>query len=125
MFTPDDSRVSVVDWQSLTVGLPSRDLAYFTATSMQPEMRRAMERELVSIYHRSLLGYGISGYDPETCWQDYRLGVPQSTLISGLGAAFTPAPNERAERMIVAMMSRGCQAIRDLNTLGLIREKSQ
>jgi aminoglycoside phosphotransferase (APT) family kinase protein len=124
LFTPDDSRVSIVDWQSLTVGLPARDLTYFTATSMQPELRREMERELVLIYHQSLRTYCVSGYDLETCWHDYRLGALQATLICGLGAAFTPAPNERAERMIVAMMSRACQAIRELESLELIRQKS-
>src|SRR5271163_541325 len=32
LFYPDASRVTVVDWQTLGVGLPARDLAYFTAT---------------------------------------------------------------------------------------------
>lgn len=34
LFDPDRTRVSVVDWQTLGVGLPARDLAYFTATSL-------------------------------------------------------------------------------------------
>jgi hypothetical protein len=46
-------------------------------------------------------------------------------MISGLALAFTPAPNERAARMVMAMMNRSCRAIRELGSLDLIREKSR
>ena len=39
LFDPDRTRVTVVDWQTLGVGLPARDLAYFTGH--QPASRRA------------------------------------------------------------------------------------
>ena len=39
LFDPDRTRVTVVDWQTLGVGLPARDLAYFTATSLDPDVR--------------------------------------------------------------------------------------
>ena len=39
LFSPDAAGVTVVDWQTLGVGLPARDLAYFTATSLKPELR--------------------------------------------------------------------------------------
>ena len=52
LFYPDASRVTVVDWQTLGVGLPARDLAYFTATSLKPELRSAIEKDLVDEYHR-------------------------------------------------------------------------
>ena len=40
---------------------------------------------LVDDYHRALLGYGVTGYDRETCWRDYRLGVPQAPADLGAG----------------------------------------
>src|SRR5262249_38107515 len=43
LFDPGRSRVSVVDWQTLGVGLPARDLAYFTATSLDSQLRSAIE----------------------------------------------------------------------------------
>ncbi|NKZ11380.1 aminoglycoside phosphotransferase family protein [Mycolicibacterium septicum DSM 44393] len=124
LFAPDDSAISVVDWQSVTVGLPGRDLGYFAATSLLPELRAEIERELVSVYHAALQSHGVAEYDEQDCWDDYRLGILQGTLISGLAAAFTPSPNERAERMLMAMMSRSCRAIRELGVLELIREMS-
>ncbi len=119
LFDPDRSRVSVVDWQTLGVGLPARDLAYFTATSLDSRLRAAIEEDLVDDYHRALLGYGVAGYDRQTCWRDYRLGVPQALLISALGFAFASS-TERGDDMMVTMLRRGCQAIRDLATLELI-----
>jgi hypothetical protein len=119
LFDPDRTRVSVVDWQTLGVGLPARDLAYFTATSLDSQLRSAIEKDLVDEYYRALLGYGVTGYDRETCWRDYRLGVPQALLISALGFAFAAA-TERGDDMVLAMLGRGCQAIRDLGTLELI-----
>jgi hypothetical protein len=119
LFDPDRTRVSVVDWQTLGVGLPTRDLAYFTATSLDSQLRSAIEKDLVDEYYRALLGYGVTDYDPETCWRDYRLGVPQALLISALGFAFAAA-TERGDDMVLAMLRRGCQAIRDLGTMELI-----
>ncbi|OBH24561.1 aminoglycoside phosphotransferase [Mycobacterium sp. E1715] len=119
LFDPDRTRVSVVDWQTLGVGLPARDLAYFTATSLNPQLRATIEEQLVGDYHRALAAGGVTGYDRETCWRDYRLGVLQAPLISALGFAFAAA-TERGDDMVLAMLARGCQAIRELGTLDLI-----
>jgi hypothetical protein len=121
LFYPDGAGVTVVDWQTLGVGLPARDLAYFTATSLRPELRASVEHGLVDEYHRALQGYGVTGYSRETCWRDYRLGVPQALLISALGFAFSTA-TDRGDDMVLTMLARGCQAIRDLGTLELVGE---
>ncbi|BBZ16688.1 phosphotransferase family protein [Mycolicibacterium gadium] len=119
LFDPDRTRITVVDWQTVGIGLPGRDLAYFTGTSLEPGLRADVERGLVEAYHQALLGYGISDYDAETCWRDYRLGAVQVPLLVALGTAFA-ATTDRGDDMMLAMLSRGCQAIRDLETLELI-----
>jgi len=119
LFDPDRTRITVVDWQTMGVGLPTRDLAYFTATSLAPDLRAKIERHLVARYHDTLWGYGVRGYDAETCWRDYRLGVVQAPLISALGFAFA-ASTERGDEMMLTMFHRGCRAIRELETLELI-----
>ena len=119
LFDPDRTRVTVVDWQTMGVGLPARDLAYFTATSLAPEVRAEIEQELVGRYHEALLGYGVTDYDADTCWRDYRLGVLQAPLLSSLGFAFA-ASTERGDEMMLTMFHRGCRAIRELETLELI-----
>lgn len=120
LYDPDRTRVTVVDWQTMGIGLPTRDLTYFTATSLAPEDRTAVERELVERYHAALLTHGVMDYDIETCWQDYRLGVFQAPLITVLGFAFA-ASTERGDEMVLTMLRRGCRAIRELEAIDLVR----
>ncbi|APE18299.1 phosphotransferase family protein [Mycolicibacterium pallens] len=115
----DGERVSVVDWQTLGVGLAGRDLAYFTGTSLEPALRAEAEKDLVAEYHRALLDTGVNDYDDAACWYDYVLGMVQVPLISALGCAFA-VETERGDDMMAAMLRRGCAAIRDLGTLELI-----
>lgn len=109
----------MVDWQTLGVGLPARDLAYFTSTSLDPDVRSQVEKDLVADYHRALSGYGVTDYDFDTCWRDYRLGVIQAPLITALGLAFASS-TERGDEMILTMLSRGCRAVRELGALDLV-----
>jgi hypothetical protein len=119
LFAPDFSAVTVVDWQTLAVGLPARDLAYFIGTSLKPDARGEMERSLVAQYHSALTGYGVDGYDLEQCWYDYRLGMLQIPLIATLGFAFSSS-TDRGDDMTLTMLQRGCRAIRELETLELV-----
>ena len=119
LFDPQRTRVTVVDWQTLAVGLPARDLSYFIATSLRPDERADRERALVAAYRRALAGY-VPDHDDETCWQDYRFGMLQVPMITTLGHAFSAA-TERGDEMALVMLQRGARAIRDLGTLELIR----
>ncbi len=122
MFSPDGS-VTVVDWQTISVGLPARDLAYFLSTSLGPEDRLGHERRLVAAYHHALLQHGVTDYSSDECWRDYRLGMLHSPLIATLGAAFSTT-TERGDAMMLVMLDRACTAIRELDTLALIDEES-
>ncbi|WP_308204337.1 phosphotransferase [Mycolicibacterium pyrenivorans] len=119
MFHPDRDSVTIVDWQTISVGLPGRDVAYFAASSLQTDARRATEESLIDHYHAALLQHGVTGYDRETCWHDYCIGMLQPPLISILGCA-TAAPTERGDAMFVHTLQRSCAALRDLKTLELI-----
>ena len=120
LFDPARTRVTVVDWQTLAVGLPARDLAYFLATSLLPADRAHHERRLVGRYAQALAQRGVGGYDEHTCWQDYRFGMLQVPLIATLGFAFSAA-TDRGDDMTLTMLERGSRAIRELGTLELVR----
>jgi aminoglycoside phosphotransferase (APT) family kinase protein len=105
--------VTVVDWQTLTVGLPGRDLAYWIATSVDPRTRRRIEGDAVSAYHSAL---GVDDYELATCEEDYRAGQLHTLLITTLGWAFT-TQTERGGDMMTVMARRACAAIRDLGVL--------
>ena len=110
--------VHVVDWQTLTVGLPGRDLGYFLGTSLRTEDRRASEAEVVAAYHRAL---GVDGYDLATCEEDYRIGFLQGPMITVLGAIFaTATPTAQSDEIFLAMAARSCAAIRDHDPMSLL-----
>jgi hypothetical protein len=118
MFPRTDGDVVAVDWQSVSVGPPGRDVAYFIATCFDAEERRKHEEQLVAAYHAELVRRGVEGYDVERCFDDYCAGHLQGPLITVLGAIYATAQrSESADRMFIAMATRTCAAIRDLGTL--------
>ncbi len=121
MFPPVGEGVVAVDWQTVTVGLPTRDLAYFLGTSLHVEQRRATEQRLVARYHEELLARGVEGYGPDRCFDDYRIGQLQGPMITVLGAMTATGERSRqADDMFIAMARRSCAAIRDLESLHLL-----
>ncbi|ADP81882.1 phosphotransferase [Pseudofrankia inefficax] len=113
--------VTAVDWQSLEVGFPGRDLAYFLSTALPPALRRTDQKALVGAYHEALVGYGVADYSLDDCFTDYRLGMPQGPLITVLGCMYSAsAPTERSDQMFLSMAANACAAIRDLGTLDLL-----
>jgi fructosamine-3-kinase len=121
MFGVAADDVVAVDWQTLSIGPPVRDVAYFLGTSVAEDTRRATEEALVAAYHGDLLERGVTGYDADRCFDDYRLGQLQGPLITMLGAIFaTAVRSDAADRMFMAMARRSCAAIRDLGSLDLL-----
>lgn len=120
LFPPDGAPgVLAVDWQTLSLALPARDLAYFTGTSLHVEQRRRLERDLVGAHHRALLAHGVTGYDAELAWEDYRFAQLQGPLVAVFGCAYGTR-TERGDAMFAAMVERSCTAIRDLGSLALV-----
>jgi aminoglycoside/choline kinase family phosphotransferase len=120
MFDPDGPGVSAVDWQTASTGPPVRDLAYFLGTSLTVDLRRVHERELVETYVAALQVRGVE-HPFERCFEDYRLGVMQGPMITVLGCIYATAEqSDAADGMFLAMATRSCAAIRDLQTLELL-----
>jgi hypothetical protein len=117
----DDGARDVValDWQTLSLGLPARDLSYLLATGLATDDRRRSEGDLVDAYHQALVDHGVTGYPAARCFDDYRFGALQGPAITVLGAAYG-ARTERGDEMFLAMAARSCQAVRDLGTLHLV-----
>jgi len=118
MFGPDGT-VAAVDWQTVSLGLPARDLAFLCATSLTVEARRAHEGEVVSAYWDALLAHGVADHPLDECLEDYRYALLQAPLIIVLGCAVA-APTERGDAMFLAMAARACAAIRDHDPFSLI-----
>ena len=51
------------------------------ALQWSPERRQRMEMNLLRRYHATLLTHGVTRYDWEDCWCDYRLSVIRQLFI--------------------------------------------
>lgn len=106
-------QITVVDWQSITLGSPLNDVAYFLGAGLMPELRREVEVGIVRGYHDKLVLSGITGFDWDQCWQAYRRGT-----FAGFGvtvvASMLVQRTERGDRMFIAMAQRHARHALDL-----------
>jgi hypothetical protein len=111
--TQSPPSIAAVDWQSLTLGNPLADVAYFLGAGLLPETRREVERNLVGEYHEGIVKAGVEGYDAERCWNDYRRGI-----FAGFAVTVVAAPlvqqTERGDEMFTAMARRHARHAIDL-----------
>ncbi len=124
MFPPAGNDVVAVDWQTVTLALPARDLSYFIATSLPADERRGAEESLVETYYDDLLQRGVEGYTADQCFDDYRFGQLQGPMITVLGTMTSQERSRSADEMFLAMASRSCAAVRDLGSLSLVEHAS-
>ena len=100
--------ITVVDWQSITLGAPLNDVAYFLGAGMDSEPRMAAEDGIVRDYYRALGATGVADYAWEECWQDYRRGA-----FAGFGvtviASMIVQRTDRGDQMFTTMARRHAQ----------------
>ena len=105
--------VTVVDWQTVTWGPATNDLAYFLGASLPTELRRAHFDELLQTYFDELGGRGPATVD------EVREGVRRHTF---LGILMTIVPSvlveqtERGDEMFMTMFARHCELALDLDS---------
>ena len=104
--------ITVVDWQSITLGNPMTDVAYFIGAGLLPETRRQHERAIVQSYHEQLAARGIE-YDRDTCWSDYRKATFAGFAVTVI-ASMLVQQTERGDTMFAAMAQRHSQHAIDL-----------
>lgn len=109
-----DRPVTVVDWQTVAVRNPVTDMSYLLGTSVEPEVRREIERPTLEVYHAQLLSRGVDNYSFEACWDDYRRQSPHSLLLTVMGSMLTVQTN-RGDDMFMAMLRRSSEQIADLD----------
>ena len=104
--------ITTVDWQSVRVGKPLQDVAFFIGSALEPDVRRAVELDILRDYHEALLANGVSGYDWSTCLRDYRKGIFAGFGISVISPVLV-VRTERGDRMFTTMASRYAQMALD------------
>ena len=98
-------KISVVDWQSITLGSPLGDVAYFLGAGLVPEERRRVEGDIVRAYHAKLGAAGIHGYPWTQCWNDYRCGSFAGFSVTVI-ASMLVQQTARGDEMFTTMARR-------------------
>jgi len=111
--------LAVVDWQTVATGHPLADVSYFLGAGLLPAERRVHERLLVWQYHEAITAAGVTGYDFESCFRDYRR-FSFSGLVMAVIASMLVGQTARGDDMFMAMANRHAEQAIDLDALSLL-----
>jgi Phosphotransferase enzyme family len=110
---PGAPGATVIDFQTVRLGPPGLDPAYFLGSSLATETRRRIERDLITEYHQRLLSAGIEGFDFDACWTAFRQGAMYGVFLF-CGMASQVESTERGDRVIVNQIKRYADMALDL-----------
>ncbi len=115
-----DGEVGLLDWQVVQHGQGIRDVGYFLMNSVDIEMRRGHERELVELYVETLRSRDVpdADLDPDLLWDRYRsqsLYVWIASSVTAAMARLQPAEVKRRalERASAALLDHDAFALLD------------
>jgi aminoglycoside/choline kinase family phosphotransferase len=121
MLHPSRDDVVAIDWQTVTIALPARDLGYFIGTSLPTGQRRAEEGRLLATYYDELLACGVHAYSSERCLADYRVGQLHGPMITVIGSlTSTGSRDHHGDEMFLSMARRSCAAVRDHHSINVL-----
>ncbi len=106
-----DGSVVVIDWQAISRGGGAADVGYFLAQNVSTDDRREHEGDLLHAYHDTLVSNGVAGYDFDTFFQHYRLGVVYGWIIPVMAIGSLDVSSERAMALWTAVIERTQVAI--------------
>jgi aminoglycoside phosphotransferase (APT) family kinase protein len=114
-------RATLVDFQTVRLGPPGMDPAYFLGSSLSTETRRSAERALLAEFHDRLTAADVAdvaGYHFNDCFRAYREGALYAVyLFCGLSSQV--APSERIDRVIANQTRRYADMALDLEAAQL------
>jgi hypothetical protein len=108
--------VTVVDWQTVTIGTGIADVAYFVGSGLLPDVRAAHERRLVERYVAAMRRAGVE-LDDEVAWDGYVLGSAGGLLMAVVASQIVEQ-TERGDEMFMTMAARHAVQIDAVGLLG-------
>jgi hypothetical protein len=104
--------LTVVDWQTISIGFGPADVAYFCGAGLLPEQRSQHERSLLASYASGLRSSGVDVSD-ESAWAGYVLGSATGLIMAVLASQVVER-TERGDEMFAVMAERHAEQIRDV-----------
>lgn len=122
-YVTGDGAVGLCDWQCISRGHWSRDLAYSLSTVLEVDERRAAERQLIGGYLERLHEFGGPKVDFDAAWLRYRQQL-FAALLMWTPTLRHPAtmPDMQPEEMSMKMIHRITSAMADLDAFDAVRD---
>ena len=117
---PTHDPLMVVDFQGPLKGNGIYDVAYFLGHSVQTEVRQESEESLIKKYVETINGHGITDYNFDKAWKDYRIAILYAWTVAVVIAGTMDPANDRGFAWMSKMVSRNSRAIEDLKCLELL-----
>jgi hypothetical protein len=116
-----DGRLGIADWQIGLQGSWAYDFGYLLATALEPNDRRAWERDLLELYLDRLAAAGGEAIPWERAWLAYRQATfyPYFAWVYTLGRSRLQ-PKFQPDEVSLLMTERIATAIVDLDSFGAV-----
>jgi hypothetical protein len=110
--------VAVVDWQTVGVGHPASDLAYYIGTSFDPDTRREFQDRLFARYCDGLRKGGVADSETQGLWDDVCRAAFAGFLM-GVTASMVVQQTPRGDAMFMSMIERSAAMVLEYSDLAL------
>jgi len=111
---------AVADWQIVMQAGGALDVAYLLTGSLDRELRRTHETDLLRGYHDALKSHGVDDYAFEVFREDYRACVMLTWCWPVIAIGALDHANERGVALFRAWTDRAMAAIVDLDAGGVL-----
>jgi hypothetical protein len=119
-FLLPDGGLLMVDFQSLAQQAGIIDVAYIISQSIDEDVRRGYDEQLISRYHERLIAEGVSDYSLEHAWHQYRIAVAYNLMFPVLAFVAADTADERGKQLMAEMLARAADTIRAVDALELL-----
>jgi len=120
LFVLPDGGLLMIDFQTVAQQAGIVDVAYLVAQSLPVEVRRGNDERLVRRYVDALATLGVTDYDYERAWRQYRIALAFNLLLPGLAFMQYENTDDHGKRLLVEMLRRTSDAIEATGALDLL-----
>jgi hypothetical protein len=119
LFVDEDGRLRVIDFQIVSTGSGLSDVGYFVSQSLEPEVRRGRDRQIVDEYLARLGHHGIT-VDEAEAWRQYRMALCFCLTYPVTSFQAWDDLPPRGRDLVRSMLRRSIAAIVDTDALEVL-----
>lgn len=112
--------VIIIDWATTRVWRGVADISRLLGTSVETELRRECEKDLVERYFSRLVERGVSSYSYQECWEDYLKGYLGFSIFPLATFTIVDRSNKRTNEHAIQNLRRWFSAVVDNDATRLL-----